>query len=215
MTALPSIGFIGAGHIGGTLSKVAVSKGHHVVISNSRGPDSLKADAAKLGDLAKAGTTAEAIACDIVVVTIPLKALQSLPQDKFAGKIVIDTNNYYPGRDGQFPELDNNSTTSSEILAKHLAGAKIVKAFNTIWFQHITEHALLKGDPNRRALPIAGDDLAAKKTVTALIDSFGFDVLDIGSLSHGHRIQPDTPSYNKRETLPQLSKSLGFVKGVF
>jgi len=124
------------------------------------------------------------------VVSIPLKALtRAVPTDKLKGKVVVDTNNYYPMRDGKIPELDNESTTSSEMLAAHAKGAKVVKAFNGIPSFQLTS-GKPKGTMGRRALPIAGDDPAAKKTVSDLIESFGFDTVDIGSLAQGKWLQP-------------------------
>lgn len=121
---------------------------------------------------------------------------------------MIDTNNYYPGRDGRFPELDNGSTTSSELLAVHVPGAKIVKAFNTIWYVHLGSHGSSRGDVARRALPIAGDGEDAKLQVAALIDAFGFDVVDIGPLKEGRHIQPNTPVYNTRLTAEETIAKL-------
>ena len=120
-----------------------------------------------------------------MVVTIPLKNYRQVPAAELAGKTVIDTNNYYPGRDGQFPELDGGSTTSSELLAAHLPGSHVVKAFNTIYFEDLASQGQPAGTPGRRALPIAGDDPAAKGTVAGLIGQFGFDVVERGPAGRG------------------------------
>jgi predicted dinucleotide-binding enzyme len=203
------IGLIGSGLIGGTLARLAVNTGNEVVLSNSRGPDTLTDLVDELGPLASAGSVAHAAANgEIVVVTIPLKAYATVPSDELNGRIVIDTNNYYPGRDGHFLELDDGSTTSSELLAAHLGGAFVVKAFNTIYFEDLASQGQAADTTDRRALPIAGDDPAAKELVTALIDSFGFDVVDAGPLSEGWRFQPDTPAYNVRMTAHQLREAL-------
>jgi predicted dinucleotide-binding enzyme len=203
------IGLIGSGMIGGTLARLAVDHGYDVVLSNSRGPQTLAEMAAQLGPHATAGSVEQAgVEGDVVVVTIPLKAYATVPPDLLDGKIVIDTNNYYPGRDGHFTELDDGSTTSSELLAEHLRGSFVVKAFNTIYFENLATQGQPVGSPGRRALPIAGDDTEAKRIVAAIIDSFGFDVVDAGPLSEGRRFQPDTPAYNVRMTAAELTEAL-------
>ena len=207
---MPTIGLIGAGHIGSQLARLAVANGYDVVISNSRGPESLAPLVAELGPHARAATPAEAAAAgDIVVVTIPLKAIDTVPVDPLRGKIVIDTNNYYPQRDGRIPELESEAMTTAELLQRHLPASKVVKAFNHIYAAELTTHGQPKGTPNRRALVIAGDDEAAKKTVADLIDRFGFDVVDAGPLKEGWRIQRDTPGYGPRRTAEELRRDLG------
>ncbi|MEU6411434.1 NADPH-dependent F420 reductase [Microbispora sp. NPDC046933] len=203
------IGFIGSGNIGGTLAKLAVDAGHSVVLSNSRGPDTLSELVARLGPNARAATPAEAAeAGDIVVVTIPFGRYREVPVEPLDGTIVIDTNNYYFERDGHFPELDAGETTDSELLSSHLPGARIVKAFNSIYYVHLAEQGQPAGTENRRALPIAGDDAEAKKVVAELIDSFGFDVVDAGPLAEGRRFQRDKPAYVNRLTSAELREAL-------
>jgi predicted dinucleotide-binding enzyme len=203
-----TIGLIGAGHIGSQIARAAVAAGHDVVISNSRGPETLQDLAAELGPSARAATPAEAAAAaDLAVVTIPLKAIDSVPVEPLAGTTVIDTNNYYPQRDGHVDSLDDESTTSSELLQAHLPGSHVVKAFNHIGAAHITEHAQPTGSAGRRALSIAGDDAAAKAAVAAFIDEIGFDVVDLGPLAEGWRIQPDTPGYGPRLTSAELREA--------
>lgn len=203
------IGFIGSGNIGSTLARLAITAGNEVVMSNSRGPETLAELVADLGTQASAATPEEAGAAgEIVVVTIPLAAIDSVPVAPLAGKVVIDTNNYYPHRDGQIAELDNDSTTSSELLAAHLPQSSVVKAFNSIYFQHLAEQGEPIGTPGRRALPIAGDDATAKATVTELIEAFGFDTVDAGQLSEGRRFQPASSAYNVRLTAEQLRDEL-------
>jgi predicted dinucleotide-binding enzyme len=212
-TAISTIGLIGAGHIGSQLARLAVANGYHVVISNSRGPQTLSALVAELGPRARAATAVEAAkAGDIVVVTVPLKSYRAAPVAPLAGKIVIDTNNYYPGRDGHIPELDNESTTTSELLQAHLPTSKVVKAFNHIHAAHLTTDGQPAGTKNRRALVIAGDDREAKATVSALIDQFGFDTVDAGPLKEGWRIQRDTPGYGPRRTAAELRRDLAAAK---
>jgi predicted dinucleotide-binding enzyme len=204
-----TIGLIGAGHIGSQLARLAVRHGYHVVLSNSRGPATLTALVEELGANARAGTPADAAeAGDIVVVTIPLKNIGNVPVAPLAGKVVIDTNNYYPQRDGHIAELDNEQTTTSELLQRHLPTSKVVKAFNHITAAALTADAQPAGTPNRRALAIAGDDAEAKAIVARLIDEFGFDVVDLGPLSDSWRIQRDTPGYGPRRTAEQLRRDL-------
>lgn len=193
---MTTIGLIGAGLIGGTVARLAVAGGYDVVLSNSRGPETLTDLVEELGPRARAATPAEAAeAGDLVVVTIPLKAYRSVPVEPLAGKVVIDTNNYYSQRDGQFPELDDASTTSSELLQQHLPTAHVVKAFNNIFFKHLLTLARPAGSPERSAIAIAGDDAQAKATVAAFLDGIGYDTVDAGPLAEGRRFQPDTPAY--------------------
>ena len=193
---MTTVGLIGSGNIGGTLARLAVAAGHDVVLSNSRGPETLKDLVDELGPRARAATPAEAAAAgDLVVVTIPLRAYRDVPAGPLAGKIVIDTNNYYPERDGRFPELDDESTTTSELLQRHLPESTVVKAFNNIYFKHLLALARPTGAADRSALPIAGDDAAAKSTVAAFLDSIGYDAVDVGPLADGWRFQRDTTAY--------------------
>jgi predicted dinucleotide-binding enzyme len=210
---MATIGLIGAGHIGSQLARLAVANGYDVVISNSRSPETLAPLIAELGPHARAGVPAEAAAAgEIVVVTIPLKAIGSVPVKPLEGKVVIDTNNYYPRRDGHIPELDNETTTTSELLQRHLPQSTVVKAFNHIYAAELTTHGQPAGTPNRRALVIAGDDAAAKRAVAELIDRFGFDVVDAGPLREGWRIQRDTPGYGPRRTAEELQRDLAHAK---
>lgn len=193
------IGLIGAGNIGSTLARLAVEHGHDVMISNSRGPETLAGLVSHLGERATAGTAARAAEFgDVVVVTIPLKNYRRVPAAELANKIVIDTNNYYPKRDGQFPELDSDAVTTSELLAAHLPESRVVKAFNNIYYADLATQGQPAGTPGRRALPIAGDDAEAKKVVAGLIEEFGFDAIDAGGLAEGRRFQRDTPAYVTR-----------------
>jgi len=210
---LKTIGLIGAGHIGSQLARLGVQHGYDVVVSNSRGPDTLKDLARGLGPRARVGTSAQAAdAGDTVVVTIPLKNIGDVPVAPLAGKIVIDTNNYYPQRDGHIAELDNEETTTSELLQRHLPSSKVVKAFNHIYAAALTTDGQPAGTPNRRALAIAGNDPDAKRVVAQLIDQFGFDVVDIGPLSESWRIQRDTPGYGPRRTAEELRKDLAAAR---
>ena len=190
------VGLIGSGHIGGTVGRLAVGAGYDVVLSNSRGPETLAGLVDDLGPRARAGTVDEAArGGDLVVVTIPLRAYRAVPAQPLAGKVVIDTNNYYPERDGRFPELDSGSATSSELLQRHLPEARVVKAFNNIYFRHLLALARPTGAADRSALPIAGDGADAKTTVAAFLDRIGYDTVDAGTLADSWRFQPDTPAY--------------------
>jgi 8-hydroxy-5-deazaflavin:NADPH oxidoreductase len=210
---METIGIIGAGHIGSQVARLAVSHGYSVVISNSRGPETLAQLVAELGPKARADAPEGAArAGDIVVVTIPLKNYRSVPVEPLAGKIVIDTNNYYPERDGHMPELDSESTTTSELLQAHLPKSKVVKAFNHIYAADLTTHGQKPGTKNRRALVVAGNDGAAKARVAKLLDEFGFDAVDVGPLSESWRIQRDTPGYGPRRNAEELRKDLAAAK---
>ena len=210
---MTTLGLIGAGHIGSQVARLAVAQGYEVVISNSRGPETLADLVQELGPRARAATVAEvAKAAEIVVVTIPLKSIGTVPVEPLAGKVVIDTNNYYPQRDGHIAALDDESTTTAELLQAHLPGSKVVKAFNHIYASELTTHGLPAGAPDRRALVIAGDDLEAKATVTRMLDAFGFDTVDAGPLAEGWRIQRDTPGYGPRRNASELRADLAAAK---
>jgi predicted dinucleotide-binding enzyme len=204
-----TIGFIGAGQIGSQVARLAVASGFNVVLSNSRHPETLADLVAELGPRARGATPVEAgRAGDIVVVSVPLKAYRSVPAEPLGGKIVIDTNNYYPARDGHSPELDSESSTTSELLQSHLPSSKVVKAFNHIYAHELTTDGRPPGTKNRRALVIAGNDAEAKKVVSGLLDRFGFDAVDAGPLSESWRIQRDTPGYGPRRTAEELRRDL-------
>ena len=203
-------GFIGSGHIGSTVARLAVDAGHDVVLSNSRGPETLAGLVEQLGPRARAATAAEAAAAgDVVVVTIPLGHHRDVPVEPLRGKVVIDTMNYYPQRDGQFAELDDESTTTSELLQAHLPESSVVKAFNNIYFEHLATLARPSGSPERSALAIAGDDVDAKATVTRLLDEIGYDTLDLGPLAEGWRTQRDTAAYGVIYAVDPADWSLG------
>ncbi|HYN30894.1 MAG TPA: NAD(P)-binding domain-containing protein [Dermatophilaceae bacterium] len=187
---------LGSGHIGSTVARLAFAAGHDVVMSNSRGPATLAGLVAELGPRSRAATSAEAAAAgDVVVVTIPLCSYRDVPVEPLRGKVVIDTMNYYPERDGHVPELDEESTTTSELLQAHLPDSHVVKAFNNIFFQHLGASARPAGAPDRSALAIAGDDAGAKARVRALLDEIGYDAVDLGPLAEGWRTQRDTAAY--------------------
>jgi len=206
------IGIIGTGNIGGTAAKLFVEAGHDVAISNSRGPETLRDLVSQLGPKARAVDVKDAIQFgDIVFISIPFGKYKQLPTSGFEGKVVVDSNNYYPDRDGHFAELDQDKTTSSELLAQHLGNARVVKAFNTIWFEHLKTQGNKKLPvEERRAIFLSGDDPAAKKTVATLIEEIGFAAVDAGSLQEGgKKQQPNSPIYNKTLSGKQAGLQIG------
>ena len=205
------IGIIGAGNIGASAAKLFIEAGHEIALANSRGAETLRDLVAQLGEKARAASIEDAAKFgEVVFVSIPFGKYASLPPDIFEGKIVIDSNNYYPGRDGNYLELDAGKTTSSELLGNHLKGARIVKGFNTIWFEHLKT----QGDKDlpleaRRVIFIAGDDSTAKETVAKLIEEIGFAAVDTGFLHEGGKLQqPDAPVYNKTLTAAEAEAIL-------
>ncbi|MEU4238263.1 NAD(P)-binding domain-containing protein [Actinoplanes sp. NPDC026619] len=193
---MTTVGFIGSGNIGGTVARLAVQGGYDVVLSNSRGPETLAGLVGELGPKATAATAAEAAAAgDIVVVSVPFHVFPKLPAEELAGKVVLDTNNYYPQRDGNVPELDEGLATSAEVEQRFLTGAKLVKVFNNIFFKHLGNLARPQGDAERTSLTIAGDDAAAKLVATEFLDAIGYDAVDAGPLSESWRFEPGQPAY--------------------
>jgi predicted dinucleotide-binding enzyme len=213
------IGIIGAGRIGGTAAKLFAKAGHQITIANSRGPASLAAEVAGLGPGVRAGTVEEAVKFgQPVLVAIPLGKYATLPARLLAGKMVIDAMNYNPERDA---DLSLGSRTSSEVVAEHLRGARIVKAFNTMSYETLGS----RGQPDaslddRLALFMAGDDVQAKAMLWQLIDEIGFAPIDTGSLRDGGRLQqPGSPIHNTpmtggeaRTALEALRASRGVVR---
>lgn len=188
------IGSIGAGKIGTAVARLAVRRGHEAMLSNSRGPGTIEDVAASIP--CAVGTATEAAAFgDVVLVAIPFRNILALDPALFAGKIVMDANNYYPYRDGTIDALENGNTTTSEMLAAHLKGARVVKVWNAIFAKDIGDGARAKGAPHRRALPIAGDNAEAKRIVADLLDDLGFDFVDAGPLHEGWRFERARPAY--------------------
>jgi len=188
------IGIIGAGHIGGVLTRRLTQLGHDVTVANSRGPETLEGLAAETG--ARAATVTEAASDkEVVIVTIPEKSVPELPKGLFddSRAVVVDTGNYYPQRDGRIGEIESG-TTESRWVSEQL-GRPVVKAFNTILSSHLLNNGRPAGDRERIALPVAGDDPNAKVVVSRLIDELGFDAVDAGGLDDSWRQQPGTPVY--------------------
>jgi predicted dinucleotide-binding enzyme len=206
---MTTIGIIGAGHIGSQLARKAVQLGYDVVITNSRGPETLADLVAELGPRARAATPAEAAAAgDFAVVTVPLKSLRDIPVEPLAGKIVIDTNNYYWERDGHVAALDNGEATTSGLLQEHLPESKVAKGFNHILARDITTDGTPAGTANRRALATASDYPEASGLVTRIYDEFGFDTVMVGPLSESWRVERDRPAYVARQNAAELTANL-------
>ena len=204
---MTTIGIIGSGNIGSNVAKAAVEHGFEVVISNSRGPDTLQDMVSELGDHATAGSTEEAIRKgDLVLVAIPLKSIGELPVEPFEDKIVMDANNYYPQRDGRIEALDRNESTTSELLQRHLPHSHVVKAFNSINAKDIPRDGKPKGSGDRRALAIAGNTDSAKDAVANFLDAVGYDIVDLGDLSESWKVERDTPAYGKPATATELKE---------
>jgi 8-hydroxy-5-deazaflavin:NADPH oxidoreductase len=209
------IGIIGAGQIGGTLTRRLTALGHEVVVANSRGPETLAGLAAETGATAVSVTEA-ARSGELIVVTIPQKNIPSLPVGLFAGTadsvVVVDTGNYYPRqRDGRIDVIEAGMTESRWV--EQQLSRPVVKAFNNIFAQHLLEFGRPRGTAGRIALPVAGDDDAAKAVVLRLVDELGFDGVDAGGLDESWRQQPGTPVYTKdldadgvRRTLSEASR---------
>jgi predicted dinucleotide-binding enzyme len=206
------IGIVGRGKIGTTLARLLLPAGHEVWIANRRGPESLKDLVAELGPRAHAATVAQvAEAADVVIVAVPFGAFQDLPADLLGGKVVIDATNYVAERDGAIAAIEMGQSTSTEVLAAHLPGARVVKTFNSIFWEHLRDDGKPSGSLNRRALPLAGDDPDAKQAATQLLTDTGFDAVDAGALSQGRRFQRGTPPYVQRYTAGELADALNWT----
>ena len=206
---MTTYGIIGAGNIGSQVARALVARGYQVVIANSRGPETLTELIDELGPNARAATASEAAeAADVAVVTVPLNRYREVPVEPLAGKIVLDTNNYYFERDGHIAALDEGRTTTSQMLQEHLPTSKVVKAFNHIQAPHITTDGAPAGTPNRRALGTASDFPEAVELVTALYDELGFDTVSAGPLSESWRLERDRPAYVVRQNAEELRENL-------
>lgn len=198
-----TLSIIGTGRVGSGLARRAVDAGLDVVLSNSRGPETLTRLVAELGPRARAATPAEAAgAGDLVLASVPLSAHTRLPRAELTGKTVIDPMNYAPTPDWGSPELDGNELTSSELVQRHLVGARVVKALHNIGPTQLLNLFRPAGAPDRTALPLSGDDPDAKKEVADLLDILGFDTVDLGTLADSWRSEPNTPLY----ALPYLGQ---------
>jgi len=206
---MTTVGIIGAGNIGSALAEGLVQRGYDVVISNSRGPETLADLVGRLGEHARAASPAEAAeAADWAIVTVPLKALGDVPAAPLAGKIVLDTNNYYWERDGHIAALDDKQTTTTQMAQDRFTDAHVVKAFNHIPAAHINTTGSPAGTAGRRALAIASDHPDAAALATAVYDEFGFDTVDIGSVAESWRVERDQPAYVVRQDADELRANL-------
>lgn len=206
---MTTVGIIGAGHIGSTLAEGLIARGYDVVIANSRGPETLADLVGRLGAKARAATAADAAdAADWAIVTVPLKALGDIPVEPLAGKVVLDTCNYYWERDGRIPALDEGRTTTSQMVQEHLPTSIVAKAFNHIMSTDILTDGTPAGTENRRALATASNDEEAAAFVTALYDEFGYDAVNIGPLADSWRVERDRPAYVVRQNADELRANL-------
>jgi 8-hydroxy-5-deazaflavin:NADPH oxidoreductase len=210
---MTTIGIIGSGHVGSNLAQAAIAHGYDVVLSNSQGPDSLAGLVKDLGPQAKAATPGDAAAAgDFAIVAIPITTIDQVPVEPLAGKVVIATINYFPQRLGRIPEIENGTTTAPGLLQAHLPTSKVVRAFSMINAAEMSSDGHPEGDPNRRALALAGDDPAAKQLVANLYDEFGFDALDIGGLDESWRVDAGQPAFVVRQNLAELKANVARAK---
>ena len=203
---MTTIGILGSGHVGSSLARAAIAHGYDVVISNSQGPDTLTGLARDLGPRARAATAAGAAAAgDFAIVAIPVTAIDQVPVEPLAGKVVIATVNYFPDRLGHIAEIDNGTTTAPGLLQARLPTSKVVRAFSMIDAADMSGDGHPAGDPKRRALALAGDDPAAKQVVASLYDEFGFDAVDIGGLDESWRVDAGQPAFVTRQNVAELT----------
>jgi predicted dinucleotide-binding enzyme len=206
---MTTLGFIGSGHIGSAVARAAIAQGYDVVLSNSRGPETLSDLIAELGPKARAATAAEAAAAaDVAMVTVPFKAHHDIPVEPLAGKIVLDSNNYYFERDGHYDEIDRGEATVSGTLQHHLPTSKVAKAFNHIQASQIGTDGSAAGTPNRRALATSSDFPEAVEWVTKFYDQLGFDTVDTSPLAESWRVERDRPAYGARQNADELRANL-------
>ena len=190
-----NIGLIGSGNIGATAARLFAAAGHEVAISNSRGPETLEGLVEEIGPGVRAATVEEAAEFgEVVMEAIPFGRYTSLPAERLAGKVFITASNYYPARDGA---LDLGGRASSELVAGHLPGARVVKAFNTIYFARLRDNGLPEAPvEEREVIFVSGDDEEAKGVVSGLIEEIGFAPVDVGTLAESRRQEPGSPVYN-------------------
>lgn len=189
------IGVIGAGFIGRAVAELALAAGHEVMLSNSRGPQTMSSVLSGILGVQVGSAEDAARFGDVVLVAIPFEHYRNVPAKWLEGKTVLDANNYYPTRDGHFPALDRFETTTSRLLAAHFSQSHVVKVFNAIFAPELTQDARPQGALDRRALPVAADDPAAKAQVIRLLDELGFDAVDAGGLDESWRFERAKPAY--------------------
>ncbi len=211
------IGIIGAGEVGGQIARAAIANGYDVVIANSRGPETLKDLIDELGPSARAATAADAAAAgEFAVVAVPLKVVNDMPAEELAGKIVLDTNNYMPWRDGRIPAIDSGEKTVHELRQEHLPRSKVVKAFTHIQAPRITTAGRPQGTPGRLALSASSDFPEAVELVRRLYDRFGFDTVDNSPLSESWRSGPGQPAWlaHEHQTRAELITNLAEARPI-
>jgi 8-hydroxy-5-deazaflavin:NADPH oxidoreductase len=202
------IGIIGAGHIGATAAKLFARAGHEVALSNSRGPETLADTVREIGEGAVAMTAEDAAAFgEVVLEAVPFGKYQELPAAALTDKVVISASNYYPERDG---EIDFHILTQTELVAAHLEGSHVVKAFNTIYWEHLRDQGdVVRPLDERRAIFIAGDSAEAKAVVRELIEEIGFAAVDTGVLAESSVQEPGAVVYNRDLTAREARAVLG------
>jgi 8-hydroxy-5-deazaflavin:NADPH oxidoreductase len=210
---MTTIGILGSGHVGSSLARAAIAHGYDIVISNSQEPDTLAGLVADLGPKAAAATPAAAAAAgDFAIVAIPITTIDQVPVEPLAGKVVITTINYFPGRLGHIAEIDNGTTTAPGLLQARLPTSKVVRAFSMVDAADMSGDGHPEGDPERRALALAGDDPAAKQLVARLYDEFGFDAVDIGGLDESWRVDAGQPAFVTRQNVAELKANVAKAK---
>jgi predicted dinucleotide-binding enzyme len=206
---MSTIGVIGAGHIGRSFSTAAIEHGYDIVVANNSGPETLAELIGELGPKARAATASDAAAAgDWAIVAIPMRGVDALPAEPLARKIVLTTCNYFPERDGHFPDIDAGRVTVPGYVQARLPTSKVVRAFNHLDAAKIVSDGTPKDTPNRRALGYAGDDPDAKKLVAGLYDEFGFDAIDVGGLDDAWRLDVDQPTFVVRQNAEELRANL-------
>jgi predicted dinucleotide-binding enzyme len=206
---MTTIGILGSGNIGSQVARAAIRVGYDVVLSNSRGPETLADLVAELGPKATAATAAEAAAqADFAVVAVPLTAVEDLPAEPLAGKIVLDATNYYFERDGHYPALDNGVDTVTGIVQRHLVDSKVAKGFNHIMAKDITTDGTPSGTENRRALATSSDFEEAAELAQRFYDELGFDTVNVGPVAESWRVERDQPAYGARQNKQELVENL-------
>ncbi|ELO0987934.1 NAD(P)-binding domain-containing protein [Citrobacter freundii] len=201
-----TIGIIGSGMIGSQVARLAIGAGIQVVICNSRGPESLTGLVSELGPLAHAGSIEDVTSsADMIILAVPFAIYSKLPVDILAEKIVVDTLNYYPERDGVMAEVDTMHVSTSELLQKHLKKSVVVRAISNVDFVRLLTNARPQKATDRSALPVAGDSITAKADVIQFLDMIGYDAVDMGALSESWRSEPTTPVYVAPYINPEMS----------